>query len=221
MIHAAEGTDETCRGEVAGLVEARLLRQNTVIVHGIAVGKDEAASIAEARGCVVWCPESNRHLYGATAPVALLRAAGVRLGLGSDSPVSGVRDALSNLAAARAEGVLTDGELLDLATRGSAEVARLPVGGFLPGDPADVLVVSSLEGLLSGDRRAVALVLVAGRALYGEPDLMRPLVPGAARVRVLGEERALAPGVARWLAGALRDYPHLRRVAWIDGIAFD
>jgi cytosine/adenosine deaminase-related metal-dependent hydrolase len=221
MIHAAEGTDEVCRGEMARLEEERLLRQNTVIVHGIAIGADEARRIAEARACVVWCPESNRRLYGATAPVASLRAAGVRLGLGSDSPVSGVRDALSNLAAARAEGAFSDADLLELATRGSAEVARLPVGGFAPGDPADFLVVSSIEALLRGERRAVELVLVAGQALYGEPRLMRALCPVATRVRVEGEERALAPGAARWLAAALRDHPFLRRVAWIDGIAFD
>jgi cytosine/adenosine deaminase-related metal-dependent hydrolase len=221
MIHAAEGTDEACRGEIARLEEARLLRQNTVIVHGIALGPEQARRIAAARASVVWCPESNRRLYGATAPVAVLRAAGVPLGLGSDSPVSGVRDALSNLAAARAEGVLSDVELLELATRGSASVARLPVGGFAVGDPADLLVVSSTEALLQGDRRAISLLLVAGQAVYGEPALMQALGSPAVRVRVEGEERALRPGLARRLAAAIRGHPFLRRVAWIDGIAFD
>jgi cytosine/adenosine deaminase-related metal-dependent hydrolase len=221
MIHAGEGTDEACRGEIPKLDAARLLRENTVIIHGIAVGPAEAARLAAAGAAVVWCPESNRRLYGATAPVPTLRAAGVALGLGSDSPVSGVRDAISNLAAARAEGVLSDTELLDLATQGSARVARLPVGGFAEGDAADLLVVDSVEGLLQGDRRAIVLLLRAGEALYGEPSLLQPLCPRAARVTVDGAERGLLPSLARRFAAALRDHPFLRRVAWIDGIGFD
>jgi len=221
MVHAAEGTDARCASEIAALESARVLRHNTVVVHGIAIGSGDAERLAAAGASVVWCPESNRRLYGATAPVQLLRRAGVPLGLGSDSPVSGVRDALSNLAAARGEGAFADGELLALATGGTARVARLPVGGFAPGDPADFLVASSLEGILAGDRRAVALLMVAGRALYGDPALMDALAPGGARIRIEGEERRLAPGPARRLAGALRQHPFLRRVAWIDGIAFD
>jgi len=221
MVHAAEGTDERSRGEIAELEEARVLRQNTVIVHGIAIGPEEARRIAAARACVVWCPESNRYLYGATAPVSLLRAAGVPVGLGSDSPLSGVRDALSNLAAARAEGVLSDLDLLDLATRGTAPVARLPVGGFTAGDPADLIVVSSIEALLRGDRRAIALVLVAGRPVYGEPALVSALGTPHAPIRVDGEQRALDADLARRCAATLRGHPSLRRVAWIEGIAFD
>lgn len=221
MVHAAEGTDERCRGEIAILEEARVLRQNTVIVHGIAIGPAEAERIAAAKAAVVWCPESNRHLYRATAPVALLRAAGVSLGLGSDSPVSGVRDALSNLAAARAEGVLSDQELLTLATRGTSAAARLPVGGFTAGDSADMIVASSVEALLQGDRRAIALVLVGGRPVYGEPSLVSALGAAGGPVRVDGEERALRAGFARRCAATLREHPFLRRVAWIDGIAFD
>jgi hypothetical protein len=221
MVHAAEGTDERCRGEIAILDEARVLRQNTVIAHGIAIGPAEAEKIAAAKAAVIWCPESNRHLYRATAPVALLRSAGVTLGLGSDSPASGVRDALSNLAAARAEGAFSDAELLALATRGTAAAARQPVGGFTAGDPADMIVVSSLEALLAGDRRAIALVLVEGRPVYGEPSLLAALGIAGASLRVDGEERALAPGLARRCAATLREHPSLRRVAWIEGIAFD
>jgi cytosine/adenosine deaminase-related metal-dependent hydrolase len=221
MIHAAEGTTEACRGEIAKLQEQNVLRQNTVIVHGIAIGPAEAQAIADARACVVWCPESNRHLYRATAPIGLLRAAGVRIGLGSDSPASGVRDALSNLAAARAEGVYSDDELLALAGAGTAEVARLPAGGFNPGDPADFLVVSDLDALLRGDRRAVELVLVRGKAVYGAPALMRALLPNATSIRIDGQERLLAAALGTRSAATLRSHPEIRRVPWIEGISFD
>lgn len=218
MVHLAEGTDERCRRELDALAEANVLRENTVIVHGIALGPEDAARIAAARASVVWCPESNRRLYGATAPVAALRAAGVRLGLGSDSPVSGVRDPLSNLAAARREGVLGDEELLDLATRGTAEVARLPAGGFEPGAPADLLAVSALERLLAGDRGAVSLVLVGGRAVYGEPAVMRALSPASAVLFVDGAERRIEGELGRRVAAILKAHPMVRRAPWMAGL---
>ena len=220
MIHAGEGTDEASRQEFGRLVEENVLRQNTVIIHGIAFGADEALRTAEARAALVWCPESNRRLYGSTADVALFLAAGVKVGLGSDSPVSGVRDPLSNLAAARDERVLDDEGLLRLATLGTAEATRLPVGGLEGGDDADLLAVTSRESLLAGDRRAVALVMVRGRRLYGEPRLMEAVEPAPVPLRVEGVERRIEPELGRRAAGILKRHPALRRVPWLADVGF-
>jgi cytosine/adenosine deaminase-related metal-dependent hydrolase len=220
MIHAAEGVDAACRAELLALAERNLLRQNTVLVHGVGLAPEDGARLAAARACLVWCPESNRRLYGATAPVAALRAAGVRIGLGSDSPASGVRDALSNLAAARRESVYDDAALLALAGRGSADVARLPAGACEEGAPADLLVADDLEALLSGDRRAVALVLVAGEARYGRAELMRAARPRCQGVVVEGEGRALAAPWATRARGTIARYA-LPGVTWLAGLRFE
>jgi cytosine/adenosine deaminase-related metal-dependent hydrolase len=220
MVHVAEGTDERCRGEVDRLVEANVLRQNTVIVHGIAIEAGQAARIAASGAALVWCPESNLFLYGATAPVAMLRAAGVRIGLGSDSPVSGVRDPLSNLAAARHKRVFSDDELLALATADTARAVRLPVGGFAEGDPADFVAVASLERFLDGDRSVVDLVLVAGRPLYGAPGPMEVLAPDSGRLVVAGAERRIQSGMGRRVRALLHAHPALSRVSWLaDALA--
>lgn len=221
MVHAAEGTDERCRAEVAALREQNLVRQNTVIIHGIALAPGDAALLAGRNACVVWCPESNRRLYGATAPVADLLAAGVRVGLGSDSPASGVRDPLSNLAAARREGVLADDELLRMATSDTAAVARLPVGALAEGGAADLLAVADREAFLSGQRSAIDLVLVGGEAVFGHPSLVRPLNPHTAPLVVDGMERALEDSWARRAAARLRAHPSLRGLGWTAGLAFD
>jgi cytosine/adenosine deaminase-related metal-dependent hydrolase len=218
MLHAAEGTDTRAAAEIAALAAAGLLRPNTVLVHAVAASDEDAAALASSGAAVVWCPESNRHLYGATAPVARLRAAGVRLALGSDSSLSGVRDALSNLAAARRAGLFDDAALLRLATRDTAAVFGLPVGGFEPGAPADFVVVDDVERLLRGDRRAVQLVIVAGRARYGVPELMEALDASARRLTVDGDERSLDAGLATLLEHLLAAHPMLAHVPWLAGV---
>jgi cytosine/adenosine deaminase-related metal-dependent hydrolase len=218
IVRAVEGSDALLRGELDALAAANVLRQNTVVVHGTALAPEDGARLAAARASVVWCPESDRRLYGRTAPVAALLSAGVKVGLGSDAPSAGARDALSNLAAARREGALEDGALLDLATRGSGEVARLATGGFEEGAPADLLGVDSVEALLGGDRGAVALLLVRGEVVYGEPALVGGAGTPCAAVTVDGARRLLAAPLARRLAGVVGRHPAARGASWLSGV---
>jgi hypothetical protein len=218
FVRAAEGTDERSRGEIDLLAEAGVLRQNTVILHGTALGAAEAPRLAAARACVVWCPETDRRLYGATAAVRDLLAAGVCVGLGSDSAAAGSRDILSSLAAARREGVLADEELLGLATIASGEVARLPVGGFEVGAPADFLVTEDPARLLGGERRAVLLVVRAGKPLYGSRSYMTEAGGAGLAFLVDGEERVLEASLFRRLRTILRSWPSFREVPWLSGL---
>ena len=218
FVHVAEGTDERSRRELDVLRRENVLRQNTVMIHAIALPAEEMAAVAEARAAVVWCPEANRRLYGATADVVALRAAGVRVGLGSDGAVCGARDALSNLAAARAEGVMTDAELLALAAAGSAEVARLPAGGVRAGDVADLLVAESAEGLLRGERSSVALVLVAGRPRYGHDAWMEALRPDSVALSVDGAPRRIETETGRRASALWRAHPGARKTEWAAGV---
>jgi cytosine/adenosine deaminase-related metal-dependent hydrolase len=218
MVHAAEGTDSRCAGELEHLSAANVLRQNTVIVHGISLGSDDAARIAAARAAVVWCPESNRRLYGSTAPIAVLRAAGVRVGLGSDSPVSGVRDPLSNLRAARREAVLDDTELIRMATEETAQVARLEVGAAEEGAPADFIAVPSIGELLDGRRESVALVTVGGRVLYGDACFMSALATESVPLWVDGVPRRIDARLGRRLFGLTRSHGPFSSVPWLAGI---
>lgn len=221
MVHAGEGRDEAARLELARLKEENVLRQNTVVIHGIAFGEAEAKAMAEAKACLVWCPESNRRLYGATAQPRLFLEAGVRVGLGSDSPVSGVRDPLSNLAAARREAAMPDGTLLDMAVRGTALAARLPRGGLAPGDPADLVAFTSEDAVLEGDRRAISLVVVDGRPLYGEPGLMEAAGVRTLRLCVDGAARAIDLPLGRRARALVRKHPALHRVPWLSDVRFD
>lgn len=218
LVRAVEGSDPGLRAELDVLAAANVLRQNTVIVHGTALAPEDAPRLAAARASVAWCPESDTRLYGRTAPVAALRDGGVSIGLGSDAPSAGARDALSNLAAARREGVLDDAALLRLATRDSAAVARLTPGGFEDAAPADLLAVDSPERLLEGDRLAIGLLLVRGAVACGEPSLFAQAGRASVTISVDGGRRALAEPLARRLASILRRHPAARGALWLSGV---
>ena len=204
FVRAAAGTGGRAAAELDTLADANVLRQNTVIVHGTALREGDAPRLAAAGASVVWCPEVGERLFGAQPPVAALLHAGVPLGLGSGGAAEGGRDLLSALACARRTGLLADDALLELASVGSAQVSRLPLGGLIPGAPADFLVTPSAEALLTGSRAAVHLVLVAGRPLWGEPNLLRTLVPRQEAVEIDGVERALSGRSRRGCARCAR-----------------
>lgn len=104
------------------------LHHNNLLVHGVQVSAEDARLLAERSVTVALCPRSNECLGVGTAPVALYRAAGVKLALGTDSLAS--NDSLSmwdELAAARRcyGDHLSPGELLAMATRNGAEALGL------------------------------------------------------------------------------------------------
>jgi cytosine/adenosine deaminase-related metal-dependent hydrolase len=220
FVRAAEGTDERSRGEVDLLAAAGVLRQNTVILHGTGLTAADLPRLAAARACVVWCPETDRRLYRATAPVRELIAAGVRVGLGSDSAAAGSRDFLSNLDAARREGALGEEDLLRMGTAGSGEVARLPVGGFTVGAPADFLVTDDPLRLLAGERAAVLLVVRAGKPLCGTAAYMAAGQVAGQAIAIDGTEHRLEASLFRRLRAIVRAHPHGARAPWLGTLRF-
>jgi cytosine/adenosine deaminase-related metal-dependent hydrolase len=204
LVRAAAGTDARAAAELDLLAAANVLRQNTVIVHGNALQEGDVPRLAAARAAVVWCPEVADRLFdGHHPPVRALLKGGVPLGLGSASPAEGGRDFLTAMGAAHASGLVDEAGLVDLATTGGSAVARLPRGGVEACAPADLLAISSLADLLAGARAAVRLVVVAGRPLYGDPGLMRALVPAPIELEVDGCGRALERDLARRFASLL------------------
>jgi hypothetical protein len=130
----------------------------------------------------------------------------------------GGRDFLSTLRAAHATSLLGERELLALATAGSAEVARLPVGRLEPGAPADLILVEGVAGLLAGARSTVRLVVVGGRPLYGEPDLLEALAPAVTPLSVEGAPRALAAPLGRRLSTLVTPRSRRPSARWLSDV---
>ncbi len=218
VVHAAEGTDDRAAGEVGELDRLGVLRENTVLIHAMAISGDDIETLAR-RGCtVVWCPISNLRLYGRTAPVAELRGAGVDVVVGTDSTVSGGVTLLHELRAAAETGEVSPGDLLPMVTHRAATAFGLEMGrGTLePGSRADVIAIpkrgSAAASLLAARPRDVALVLVGGRPRLARPDVAESLLLGEANAYLDGAPCRIDetfPALRSRLDRALGEkYPH-------------
>lgn len=215
IIHAAEGVDEEAREEFWRLDRLGCLQANTLLVHGVALGAQERHRLTAASAGLIWCPSSNLHLFGVTADVAEWVREG-RVALGTDSRLSGARDLLEELRTAAGQVAVTPGALESLVTRDAARLLRLPdCGAVAPGSRADLLVVPAGMPLRRARRSDIRLVMVAGTALYGDPDLAPAAgSPGRwADVRVDGREKSLEARLADRLRGLSLREPGLELAA--------
>ena len=143
-----DGQSGIRRLAAAGLLDSRI-----VAAHCVKVDSEEIGLLAQHDVAVVHCPRSNGFLGCGIAPLADLRAAGLRVGIGTDG-VSSVpsHDAFEELRAAiwaaraRSEhaDTLSATEALELATLGGARALGLEdeIGSLVAGKRADVAVIS-------------------------------------------------------------------------------
>jgi cytosine/adenosine deaminase-related metal-dependent hydrolase len=193
---------------------AGLLRADTLLIHCVRVSSDAVRRIADTGCGVAHCPASNAKLGHGIAPLQEFLAAGVRVGLGSDSMAS--NDAMDMLAEARL-ATLTQrarhkkAELLParaafrLATLGGAEALRLDaeIGSLVPGKQAD-LAAFRVESLGAPAEDPLAALVFAQAGVRAH----RVVVAGEERVRdgvvqgfdpaVVDRVRDAATRLAQW-----------------------
>ena len=171
------------------LARLGVLGPRLLAAHCVKLDAEEIELLARHDVAVAHCPRSNALVGGGLAPLAELRSAGLRVGLGTDSPASAPSfdvfdEARAALAAARARkerpDALSASEALELATLGSARALGLEhdVGSLTAGKRADLAIVS-LEGssylpwedpaaavVFGGSPDRVAATLVDGEVRY-------------------------------------------------------
>ena len=151
IIHAAEGLDDEARDEFDRLEALGCIGPNTLLVHGVALTHAQRERLAAAGAGLIWCPTSNVHLFGRTAEVADLIAYDC-VALGSDSRLSGGRDLLTEIRAARDIADLDEATLESLVTKSAARLLRLPDRGELRvGALADLIVLPAQRLLSTAD----------------------------------------------------------------------
>jgi cytosine/adenosine deaminase-related metal-dependent hydrolase len=193
-LHLAEGADARAAGEVDQLAGLGLLGPDLIAVHGVGMDDRAVARFRASGAALVWCPTSNRFLFGRTAPPSLL-AEGTDVLLGSDSRLTGDGDLLDEIRCARALGALDDTRLSGAVGAVAARRLRLPEPSLEPGSEADLIVVR--RPVLEARAEDVLLVLVGGAPRLAHPELgpaLSAFVPHA--------EQNTVGAVLRWTSCA-------------------
>jgi 5-methylthioadenosine/S-adenosylhomocysteine deaminase len=193
-----------------------VLGPDLLCAHCVEVDQAEIDLLAERHTPVAHCPRSNALLGCGIAPLTDLRAAGVVVGLGTDSPASAPSfDIFEEMRAAiyaargrerRADALLAE-DALRLATLEAARAVGLDaqVGTLTPGKRADLAVVSLAESpyhpvedpaaavVFGGSPERVLETIVDGQARYTSEESIKwqevRSTASAARRRMLQPQR--------------------------------
>ncbi len=231
IIHLAEGLDHETMAEMDILVGFNAVGRNTLIIHGVSLRPQDMRLMARVGASLCWCPASNRFLYGQTADVLALLAAGVNVTLGTDSSLTGGLNLLDELRTAQwtwqelTGAPPSDRWLVELVTMRAAQALMLEGrrGRIAPGYEADLVIVpdqqsSPYAGLIAADISDIALVICAGVPVYGDvayQSLFEQFSPGFKPVRVSGRSKLIAGDVMALLdrisetVGRMMEFPFL------------
>lgn len=216
--HISEGIDVEAHNEFLCTSidgdQYDIIREQTGIIHAVALNPADAALIQKDRAKIVWSPRSNVDLYGNTAQAVMLDLAGVVISLGTDWVPSGSMNMLRELRCADDwnktyfDKHFTDADLWRMATINGALAigASHAIGMLKSGYLADIAVY---DGKTSKDHRAVldagvedvALVMRGGKAMYGDDALVKdPVFAAGAECQtisggVCGKEKTICADV--------------------------
>lgn len=228
LIHLGEGIDQRSAEEIFELYQAGALDEDTVIVHGLALGENGASLLRAAGAGLVWCPSSNEFLFGRTLSPEEVQFF-PRIALGSDSPLTARGDLLDELRFAHGAIGVPSHDLYSQVTHLPAQLLRLHDGEGTAriGAHADLIAVRD-TGQVPSDRlstlsyRDIELVLLGGRVQLASAE-MRRLLPDSL---CCGLEPLVMERIIRWVRAPLAHMfeetsKHLRGEIFLGGKQVD
>jgi 5-methylthioadenosine/S-adenosylhomocysteine deaminase len=201
------------RSPVALLERTGCLATSPLLIHCVMLDAEDIEAIARNRCSVAHCPASNAKFGHGISPIADLLAAGVTVGLGSDSVASNNRmDILEEArlailfqrATKKSERAFTARQALELATIGGARALEIDdrVGSLEVGKDADLAAFSLAQARVTpvGDVIAAILFAVAGTPAHFVAVKGRPLLAEREPLSVDPELRSRVASAADSLA---------------------
>ena len=180
------------------------LGPRTILAHAIHLSPREIARVADTDSVIAHCPASNLFLASGAMPLARYRAAGIRVGLGSDVAAG---PELSIFANMRAGGYIQSGLRVLAEERGEPGDDTAPLG------PLDWLRMGTYEGARAlGQEDAIGSIEAGKEAdlIAVDPRLVAPL-PGI-------DSDDPAEVMSRL---AFRPHAEMVRAAWVRGRRLD
>jgi 5-methylthioadenosine/S-adenosylhomocysteine deaminase len=143
------------------LARLGVLGPQTLAIHCVQIDSADVQTLETSGTAVAHCPLSNRaHGHGA-APLAAIRAAGVKVGIGTDSVVSvGALDLWAECAAA---GLSNDDALRMLTLEGARALGLdREIGSLEVGKQGDLAVLANYPS----NRPTALVTALAGRIVH-------------------------------------------------------
>jgi len=195
------------RSPIALLEKHGALERGPLLIHCVRVDDADIAIMARHRCAVAHCPASNAKFGHGIAPLLPIMAAGVRVGMGSDSVASNNRmdildearlAVLIHRAATRKHDAFGAHQALELATIGGARALGLEsrVGSLEVGKDADLAAfrIDIPRTTPTGDPYSAAIFALPGRSAELVTVRGRMLVD---RGRVLAADDSLTARVSK------------------------
>jgi cytosine/adenosine deaminase-related metal-dependent hydrolase len=165
------------RSAIALLEQRGALERGPLLIHCVRVDSEDIATMARHRCAVAHCPASNAKFGHGIAPLLPLIAAGIRVGIGSDSVASNNRmdildearlSVLIHRAATRRHDAFGAHDALQLATIGGARALGLDarIGSLEVGKDADLAAfrTDNARTIPTGDPYSAAIFALPGRS---------------------------------------------------------
>jgi len=209
ILHAGEGTDAHACTEIGRLERLGILESRTVLVHTIALTRQDIDLLRMRRSSIVWCPSSNLSTYGATLSDEAFQS-GLPVALGTDSALTAHTDLIDELRIATKIRKLTAQDAYHMVTAQAAQLLGLSSGEgcIRSGGVADLIAVAD-----SGQSPAEALqnlrpelVMVGGEIRLVSASLLPRMGLSAAH----NLNRVSLEGRGAWFTDV--DIPSLHRV---------
>lgn len=175
ILHLGEGIDEITAQEFSQLKKRNLLAENTLMIHGIALSRNDISEIAQAGASICWCPASNQNLIGDHLDINACLEFGVNVVLGTDSTLSGSVNLLAEMRFANAHfrGVSSK-DIFKMVSCNAAKALRLEEKyGSLDSATSELLVLDKFldepfDNLIYSHPKHIKLLVHNNKVLLGD-----------------------------------------------------
>ncbi|MDY6968197.1 MAG: amidohydrolase family protein [Spirochaetota bacterium] len=182
ITHISEGFDQETVNDIQTLDQKGGLGDHSVLIHGLAFSDEDIKLIKKRGASVVWCADSNMFMFKRTTNIQKLLDTGVNICIGTDSPMSGGENILSEMKYDRIlynklyNKELKDQQILKMTTENPAKAFRLgKTGQIKDGYIADMVVFANnkntpYDSVVSAGMKDIQLVIIDGKPAYGNQE---------------------------------------------------
>ncbi|GLQ78849.1 cytosine deaminase [Mesorhizobium huakuii] len=204
LLHLSEGIDASARKHFLDLrigPNEWAIAPSLTGIHCNALHREDFDRLAQVGAGMVWSPLSNLMLYGQTADIVAAKAAGLRIGIGSDWSPTGSKNLLHEMKviwqySQTNGGLFSQRDIVAMATIGAAGLLRWDryLGSIEAGKYADLMLVRGNSGdpyasLIKADETQVDLVVIDGVPRYATLGLAAGFSATSEEISFAGEKR--------------------------------